>query len=147
MKRIISLLLAFILLFSFSTVAFAEKSPAGDEYYEVTIIYPNGDHESFEVIPGDTVELELANGEDKDFIKWEIKGEYEIISGSLTGDKIVIRPLGDLTIKKIFKDSRPQGDSNDSEESPQTGDIFIPLFGILAASSVAAVISRKKSND
>ena len=148
MKRIISLVLAIVLLFSIGTTAFAAISPSGNKYYKVTIIHPSGEKEKFSVKQGTPVELSLAVGEEKDFVKWEISGDYEIISGSLKDGTLVIMPLSDLTIRKVFKDRKPdkdKGETNDSEESPQTGSnlIFI-LFGVMAASLIMVKTAKNK---
>jgi len=114
------------------------------------------------------------------FVKWEIVGSYEIVSGDLESLDLVIIPHGSIIVKRIFEElpeeeepdekpdeepdeepdkkpdkeeekpqddeddkKPPKGESNDSEESPQTGMAF-PVAGLLAALG-AAVVSKKLS--
>lgn len=100
------------------------------------------------------------------FIKWEIYGEYELISGSLNDTELVILPLGNVVVKRIFEEvdeepdedqdisdgetddkeddkKPPKGETNDSDKSPQTG-MMLPIFGLLATLG-AGIISKTKS--
>lgn len=171
MKKLISILVATILVFSVaSTFASAEVSPEGDKTYKVTIDLGVREEEpSFSyVTEGDTITL-TANTKSKDeefkFVRWTIIGEYEIISGSLTSETLVIRPLGDISVVQVLEQyyeddklpddekdddkdkkpsKKPQGDKNDSETSPPTNDnMLLILSGIFFASLLATAVSRK----
>ncbi len=169
MKKIISILTALALLCSFATLfASAEKSPSGKPTYKVTIDYgidedaePDFDY----VQDGETVTLISNTKNDDDdkyiFIRWSITGDYEIISGTLTSPTLVIKPLGDVKIlqvvekyEEVDKDpdkkpdkkpsKKPQGDKNDSETSPPTGDsIVYILSGLFLVSLMATVVFKK----
>ena len=165
MKKIFSVLTALVLLSSLATFfASAEKSPSGKPTYKVTIDYgieedakPDFDY----VQEGDTVTL-ISNTKNDDgdkyiFIRWSIKGEYEIISGSLTSPTLVIKPLGDVKILQVVEkyedtdkepdkkpDKKPQGDKNDDETSPPTKDnVVYILSGMFLASLMATVVFKK----
>lgn len=95
------------------------------------------------------------------FVKWEIIGDYQIISGSLDSKDLVILPLGNIIVKQIFEQvsedqddkepeedkesdkKPPKGETNDSDKSPETG-MMLPVFGLVAALGTA-VVSKKLS--
>lgn len=174
MKKLISILIATILVFSVaSTFVSAEVSPEGNKTYKVTIDYGVEDKKpSFSyVTEGDTIAL-TSNTKSEEgkfkFVRWTIVGEYEIISGSLTSENLVIRPLGDISIVQVLEEyyeednlpddekedeedeedkkpsKKPQGDKNDSETSPPTNDnMLLILSGIFFISLLATAVSRK----
>lgn len=161
MKKIISVLTALILLCSLATFfASAEKSPSGKPTYKVTIDYDIDIKENpvYDYIQeGDTVTLIANTKDDNDnkyiFLRWSIKGEYEIISGSLTSPTLVIKPLGDVKILQVVEkyedtdkdpDKKPQGEKNDDETSPPTKDnVVYILSGMLLTSLMATVVLKK----
>lgn len=124
-----------------------------------------GLEENFEIVKkGETIDLSTSETlPGYVFVKWEIYGEYEIISGSLNDTDLVIRPLGNIIVKRIFEEvdekpgkpeeddkdkdesdkKPPKGEANDSDKSPQTG-MMLPIFGLLATLG-AGIISKAKS--
>lgn len=95
-----------------------------------------------------------------DFVRWELDGDYELISGSLTDSVIVVRPKSiRLSGTAIFADSpalahkpaekpeatpdqkpSPSGNGNSgsgSATSPKTRDM-LPLFAVITLSAVFA---------
>lgn len=164
MKKIIAIIMSLALVMSLGTMAFAAGSPQGDKTYEVTITSDRDKNSSskgeYKVVKnGDTFEITADEDDDEyKFLGWEIIGEYEIVSGSLTSRDLVIRPLGDITINQLAEyigeageepddgeDKEEEGETNKSDKSPQTGNnIFFILGGIFAASFVIASISGKR---
>ena len=166
MKKIIAIIMSLALVMSFGTIAFAAGSPEGDKTYTVTVTSDRDESSSSKgnytvVKNGDTFEISADEDDDEyKFLGWEIIGEYEIVSGSLTSRDLVIRPLGDITINQLAeyigeadeepddgedKDKEEEGETNKSDKSPQTGNnIFFILGGIFAASFVIASISGKR---
>lgn len=118
--------------------------PEDDVLYNVVINRNNGDTEYVSVVDGDKYTLTASKPtKGYAFAKWEISGKYEIVSGSLTSEKIVIKPLGDVTVKEVFT-KVVQGAVNNSDKSPQTGNnLPIVLFAIFLCSATVSVISRK----
>lgn len=157
-----------------ATAMYTAKVDLKDD--EVKVEYTHnieGLEENYEIVKKGK-EVELSAMEDLpgyEFIKWEIYGNYEIVSGSLNSSELVIIPLGNIIVKQIFEEvpadediedeeepeeneedeeedkddgkKPPKGDTNDSEESPQTG-MALPIVGLIAALG-AAVVSKKLS--
>ncbi len=155
MKKILAVLTALVFVFSMATMASAAGSPSGDKTYKVTVTTNKKDSAkpSYKSVKnGDT--LELTADEDTDeyaFVRWEITGDYEIVSGDLESGDLVIKPLGDVTVKAVYADNKEDGsdaddpgEKNDSPKSPKTGDVwFLYLGGIFAASVVVAGTAKK----
>lgn len=120
-------------------------SSSKDEY-TVTVNRGSGDKEiQYNVVKnGDTYTL-TASTPDKGykFARWSITGDYEIVSGSLTSEKLVIKPLGDVTVKEVFE-KISKGGTNNSDKSPKTGDA-IPsvLLAVFMTSLAACAVSKK----
>lgn len=70
---------------------------------------------NYEIVKkGEQIELSAMEGlSEYSFVKWEIVGPYEIISGSLTGSKLVILPLGNIVVKQIFEEVSVEEDDED----------------------------------
>ena len=155
MKKFLAALTALVFVFSMTTVAFAASSPSGEKTFKVTITSNKSNKAETgykSVKRGDTFELTANEDTDKHaFVRWEITGDYEIISGDLESADLVIRPLGDVTVKSIYEDvsdgegtDKKPGDKNGSSKSPKTGDVwFLYLGGIFAASVVVAGTAKK----
>lgn len=159
MKKILAVLTALVFVFSMATMASAAGSPSGDKTYKVTITTNKKDSAkpSYKSVKnGDTVELTADEDTDEyAFARWEITGDYEIISGDLESADLVIKPLGDVTVKAVYVDNKEDqkedgpnaddpGKKNDSPKSPKTGDVwFLYLGGIFAASVVVAGTAKK----
>ncbi len=145
-----------------------EDQEPGEDEVKVTYTY-NIDFldSTFEIVKkGEELELIAPeNVEGYAFLKWQIIGDYEIVSGSLTSADLVIRPLGNIEVKTIFEKiddiedgdvpeedhedgddgKKPQkGEVNDSDTSPQTGNsIVLVLLSTFVASLAVAVTTRK----
>ena len=140
MKKFLAILFSVVILATFMAVpAFAEQSPEGEVIHKVEL--PGGD--TAEVKDGDTITLEKS---DEGFEGWEITGEYEIVSGSLTSDKIVILPKGDIVVKEIIKDVVEEDkDENESDKAPQTGNGALMVTVMLTAGAFVAMVVTKKA--
>lgn len=171
MKKFIALLTALVLAMSLTTVAFAAGSPEGKKEHKVTYTHNIDGLESgnYEIIPdGETVELVAHEGyPGYAFVRWDIIGDYEVVSGDINGDSVVILPLGDIEIKSIFEeveedepiedeepdeeepdeeepDEEDKGEVNDSDTSPETGHrSLVLLTGLFSVSLAAAFVSKK----
>lgn len=132
------------------------NSPQGEKTHEITISSNRDDFEQkFSYVKsGDTYTITAQKDtDDYKFSRWEIIGDYELVSGSLTSRKIVVRALGDIEIKQIFKDltannEKPEkpGKPNKSDKSPKTGSNVAICLGMLcAAAAAASVIANKKA--
>ena len=76
MKKVLSLILAFVLVFALSASAFALKSPGGTEYSEVVINQTNTGSNSqvaqkVPVIEGDNIKIEPGKSETLEFEGWK----------------------------------------------------------------------------
>ena len=163
MKKIIAIFAVLLLVFSaLSFSAFAEISPVGDKKVKVEITNNIDEDDktiSYEV-KGDKLEISVNEDyieEGYKFVKWVIKGKYEIISGSLTSKTLVIKPLGDVFLTQIFdiealededepdkEDSKkPEGEKNESDTSPETSDNS--MLGLIACALAVSAITLKVS--
>lgn len=149
MKKVIALVIALIFATSFSVVSLAAASPEGQTKYKVTVISNKGgsNKDNYKIVKNNdgTVTITAIEKGAK-FLRWEVKsGKCEIVSGSFSSKKIVIRPLSDVVIKQIFKVKGSGKPGDGSSTSPQTGNIAISLLGLtMLASLGAAALSRKK---
>lgn len=143
MKKFLAVLFSVVILATFMAVpALAEVSPEGDVFHKVEIT--GGD--TIKVKDGDTVELKVRDDE-KEFERWDITGEYDIISGTLTSDTIVILPKSDLVVTEIYKDAvvEDDKDENESDKAPQTGNGALMVTVLLTAGAFVAMVATKKA--
>lgn len=169
MKKLFVMLITCVLVLSVSApFVSADSSPEGKKTYKVTINMSDGKAESFTFLQkGENVILKSSvkkNDPAKTFIKWEITGDYEVISGSLTNPDLVIKPLSDVSVVQVLADiaenqpdksdkddndddKESQGDKNDSETSPPTGNnIWLALGGVMLASAALSLIAKRRLN-
>lgn len=148
MKKFLAVLFSVVILATFMAVpAFAAVSPEGEVVHTVEL--PSGD--TVEVADGDTITLEKEdNG--YEFTGWVIEGEYEIVSGDLTSDNLVIRPLSDLVVEATYdsgdenlEDDDVEVDENESDKAPQTGNGTIVLVTLLTAGAFVAMVATRKA--
>ena len=118
MKRLITIALAIVMIFALGVTVFADSSPVPKEQYSIVVTYSpsdgslgdaSADKNTVIIDPSDDGLVTLtANVKDGKFSKWDIKGEYDIVEGSLTTPKLVIRPHSDIIANAIFeKDGKP----------------------------------------
>ena len=163
MKKLVSIVLALVMIFALTSTVAAEVSPVGKDHYTIIVGYDPADG-SLGTADSDkkTVKVDATgkDGEvtltaeqraDGEFVEWVIDGEYEIVSGSLTDPVLVIRPLSD--IEAIAKFTHP-GSTPDtpskpakpdtSESSPKTGDPLWFVLGMAVLALGAGVVAVKK---
>ena len=143
MKKLLAILFSVVILATFMAVpAFADQSPEGEVIHKVEI----SGGETVEVKDGDTITLEKSDSE-LEFEGWEITGEYEIVSGSLTSDESVIRLLGDITVEENYKDvvDDDDKDENESDKAPTTGNGVLMVTVLLTAGAFVAMVATKKA--
>lgn len=143
MKKFLAVLFSVVILATFMAVpTFAASSPEGEVIH--TVKMPDG--EIVAVKDGDTVTLKVSDDE-KEFEGWVITGEYDIISGTVTSDEIVILPKGDLVIEEKYKDTviEDNKDENESDKAPQTGNGVLMVTVLLTAGAFVGMVATKKA--
>ena len=155
MKKFLAILFSVVILATFMAMpAFAAKSPEGELVYKVNFTsYASGKGQasSYEV-DGDTI-IFTASDSKYTFKGWIINGvegvDYEIVSGDLNSETLVIRPLSDVDVKEVFDVPGlvldEEGNQNGSDTAPQTGNGMLAVVSFLTAGAFAAMIVTKKS--
>ncbi len=114
MKKVLSLILAFVLVFALSASAFALRSPGGTEYSEVVINQTNTGSNSdvaqkVPVVDGDTITIEPGKSETLEFEGWKfykdanktpaVAGtDYEVVAVKLENGAAAVQGV-DYTIE------------------------------------------------
>lgn len=168
MKKVIATLIAvMVLVASFATVtAFAAPSPSAKPTFKVEVTtYSTGEatEGTYTSLEDGSIQLDKAEDTDKTFTGWVINVideqgnavaavegvDYVVVSGSLDDETLVIKPLTDLVIKETYDvevedETKPEGDENDSEESPETGSKALASVAVLTMLSLAGAVAVKK---
>ena len=159
MKRIISVALVLVVMFTLAINVAAAESPRGKDYYKITVgHYPadgslgdaSSDKDKVEIKenPDGTVTLTAKEKGNGTFIKWVISGDYDIVTGSLTSKSMTIIPKSDIHADAYFEapGSTPDSPSNPNTDktSPKTGDPMLLVFGIAALALGVGVFAVKK---
>lgn len=175
MKKVVSLLIAVLLMACAVVSVSAEISPTAPTIVKDTIIIdavvvpdnagtvdPSIDNPfEFEVNSDGTVKLVASSMEGFKFSHWEfIAGEFDIIEGSLTSPVLVIKPKGDTNVRaeahfvkvddttpSTEPDSKPAVKPDDDDKSPTTGDItpVVAVSAVVLMAGIAAVVLKKKA--
>ncbi len=174
MKKIISIVAVLaILLCGMVTVA-AERSPgatAPDGYIFIDVLpYPpetgsadSSEHGYIQIDSGENITLTATARAGYRFSHWEfVKGDYELLEGSLTDDVIVIEAEGDqslLVYAHFIKEGeeptnptdKPSLPGDDGSQSPVTGDETLVPFIVFSVAAIftafaVVVILRRKQN-
>ena len=125
MKKIAALFLVAVMMLTMAVSVFAEgteiKSPEAGEEHKVEVARATTGGAVFFVENEDgTYTITAKPDSGRKFIKWDITGEYEIVSGSLETPEIVINAKSDIKAIATFDgtpiDKEPHGD-----DSPKTG--------------------------
>ena len=163
MKKLVSVVLALVMIFALTATVAAEVSPVGKDYYSIVVGYDPADG-SLGTAGGDKsnvkvdavgedgeVQLTAVNKGNGEFIEWVIDGEYEIISGSLTDPVIVIKPLSDINAVAKFTAPGTTPDSSSkttnpdtSKSSPKTADPLWIVLGMAVLALGAGALAVKK---
>ena len=162
MKKILAVLFAVLLISVSSVAALAAPSPTAPVIYNVTVEAQQGGsvHSSVETVQqGDQVILTATVDDRYIFTTWNISGEYEIIEGSLSSERIVVRPDSDIHATAGFKaasadvptsptEGPAPGPGNDSPTSPQTGYdgfVFAGLSVLLLSGIVLFAVKTRSA--
>lgn len=148
MKKLLVSMLVVVVAVTMSLSVFAAVSPVSVGEFKVTLLT----NASGELLPMDpstytvnddgTITLTRSADSKYEFEGWKVEGEYEIVSGSLTGDTVTIRPLSDITITEMYK-LDAAGAVDDGDKSPPTGSKLL-AFGTVALLSLSAAYVAKK---
>ena len=148
MRKLFAVLMSLCLVLSFCICAFATEgssvqSPTDEPVHSVEFISYDTDKPSsteYTVVAGDTIEITAPDSENSDFNGFTIEGEYEIISGGLDNQTIVIRPLSDVIIIANYNNTptAPSTSGDNGNDSPQTG--ADPMIFVIAVAAVAAIV-------
>ena len=110
-----------------ATANYTEKVELKDD--EVKVEYASNidglEEGNFDIVKkGDKVELSATEElPGYAFLKWEIVGPYEIVSGDLDSPELVIRPLGNVIVKQVFEIVEDEAEpEDDEEEEPEEDD-------------------------
>ena len=160
MKKIIALMITvLILIASFGTLtAFAADSPEAKPTFKVDVTtYSSGKAETglFTTLEDGSIKLTRTVKSDEKFTGWVIDGkegvDYVIVSGSLTSDELIIKPLNDIKIEESYDvagskgEGKPEvGEKNESTQSPPTGNKALASVAVLAMVSLAGAVAVKK---
>lgn len=148
MKKLLVSILVIVVALTMSLSVFAAASPVSVGEFKVTLL----SNASGKILPMDasdytvnddgTITLTRHAESEFEFESWKVEGEYEIVSGSLTGDTVTIRPLSDLTITEMYN-LEVAGAVDDKPTSPPTGS-NLPALGAVALFSLSAAYVAKK---
>ncbi|MEE1026689.1 MAG: hypothetical protein U0L55_06775, partial [Acutalibacteraceae bacterium] len=161
MKKFLAILFSVVILATFMAMpAFAAKSPEGELVHKVTFTsYASGKGEASNYkVDGDTIIFTSSDSEYA-FKGWIINGvegvDYEIVSGDLNSETLVIRPLSSVDVKEVFDvpglvldeegNVVDDGNKNDSDKAPQTGNGMLAVVSLLTAGAFTAMIVTRKS--
>lgn len=152
MKKLLAVLLSILMLTVLCTAvsfsAMAAKSPEGGLVYKISVVsYASGQPTAGTYkVEGENIRLIAAEKSNYVFTGWVIKGEYNIISGTLTSKELVIKPLSDLSIEESYdvEGSQGFGKTNDSDKAPQTGNPALGASLILLVSGISVMMYAKK---
>ena len=139
-------MLSLLLVSALATAVFALDSTTGDNEFKVQVVYETKDpitEGPFTVKEGENYTLVVKTIDGYTFDKIQIDGKYELVSQD--GNTYVIKPLEDIVIHVLFKDTpvTPKP-SDDGGKSPATGvnPMMIALIAVVAVAGV--VVSTRK---
>ena len=140
MKKVITLAVALLLVSVLSVTAFAAPSVQVPEYEE----FDGGVVEIVKDANTDEVTYTADPDKGYEFVEWIITGvegdDYEIVSGSIDGSPITIRPLTDkFSIEADF--SKTGGSGSGSDTSPKNGDFA--ATAVLAVAALGLLATKK----
>lgn len=146
MKKILSIgiVLVMMLTMAIGTFAATVESPVGDEEYLVEVergttggtvaVKDNGDG---------TYTITATPDSTHQFVRWDIVGQYEIVSGSVTSNVMVIKPLSDIKATGSFNGTTvDNGDHGNT--SPETGVNVAPVVIIAVVATLGAAYCTKR---
>lgn len=134
MKRIIVLTLAVLMLAALTVPAFAQtdmKSPEPQKYNAECVSANSSQGTVAQTVNTDGSVTFTALPVTHAFSKWEITGEYDIVSGALNEKVITVMPKSDIKAVAHF--------DGKLIESPETGTGAVSVISLLALASFAAM--------
>ena len=156
MKKVIALLIAFVLVFSLSVTAFAADSPVGKETVVVTVVNgPEAKPEKNTIEKGEEITF-TADDKQGTFDSWSVykkdgtvakEGvDYTIVSGKLTDKTIKLTFNTDVYVCGNYNGTKTaiNGGIVD-DKAPQTGDftaLYVSSFMIIAL--FGAFVAKKQ---
>ena len=149
MKKICVIVMSLVMMLIMTTSAFAVISPSGEtnftvKHYVVSMITGDTSYQWYKVVPeGDTLKLTVDEKYIGKFVKWDIKGEYDIVSGELTDEEIVIRPTTDVEVY-LYVNAEVEGPSNGSPESPDTSSNAFGVIAVMVLALGTAVVAKRE---
>ena len=147
MKKIFALSLAVLMLMSLAVCAFAIEGESpdkpGTEYKLTVIAGPGGTAEGKKNDDG-TYTITAYPDDGHTFTGWELTGDYEIISGSLTDRVMVIRLKSDVVATASFDGKKPVKPWED-DKAPQTGNMILPVAFVAVVSLFGCAYAVKRS--
>ena len=156
MKKIVAISLTVVMLLTLAIGAFAadlgspERPGTG---HKVTVVSGKGGTADKTVNDDGTITLTANVSDGHKFSGWEISGDFEIVSGSLTDPVIVIRPkavggaagaVSDITATASFDETTP-AKPWDGDKSPQTGNMVLPVVFVAFVSLFGCAYAVKRS--
>ena len=141
MKRILCILAIALILFTVCCVTAHAQSPIAPENHhyirvETNPLMKEGAHGDNVYVPyGETVTFTMDE-DIKDFVFWNIHGDYEIVSGDYEEKLFTIRPLSDIVAVATYQEAVPHTAVITTEKppdttSPQTGDRTVDIIGTI----------------
>ena len=149
MKKFLSVLMVVAMLFVIAIPVAAEISPGPKPVHKIDAeVVPEGGGEVDKIDNGDgTITLIVKPEDGHNFIKWDIDGEYEIVSGTLTDTTITIRPSTDINAEAHVEKVTPvKPTPKPPVTSPSTGVAPVLCAVAMVVSMAGAGYSFKKSS-
>ena len=154
MKKVFALILAVVLVMSFSVTAFAAKSPEGVSINKVSVINGKGSEtqaESVKVGESFEIKADKAKGTFNKWIVYKADGSLAVegvdytIEGELTDEVVEIVPLASIIITGNYNGEKTDFVLNNGEpESPKTGDTVLMAFAAVMLVALAGAGVAKK---
>ena len=145
MKKIVSIVVALVLVSVLSVSAFAAKSVVAD----IITDFNGGTSTTTQDNSKNEFTFTADEKDGYNFVGWEIEGNYEIISGSLDSETITIRFEDDVDLEEAAKLATPEfkkvsdGGNKKPDGSPDTGDsMAVAALAVLALGGL--VVSKKR---
>ncbi|MBR6513988.1 MAG: hypothetical protein IKT46_04045 [Clostridia bacterium] len=147
MKKIFAILMVVVMLFAIAIPVSAEISPKPQPDVDISVV-PEKGGEITEKDNGDgTITITVKPNSGYDFVKWELTGEYEIVSGKLTDKTITIKPITDVKAQAVMKtQTTVKPTPGPGTSSPSTGVAPAMMVVAFVGSMAAAGYSFKKSS-
>lgn len=149
MKKIVAISLVVLMVLAFAVSAFAvegssPEQPGTDQ--KITILVTKGGSATYKRNNDGSVTYTAEPAEGHEFTKWDIKGEYEIISGDINSPVITIKPIGDIQALACFDgETEPVVNPWEEKESPKTGNMVAPALIVAVVALVGTAYAAKKA--